>query len=178
MHVQSQSFLIKKACPHSFPYLIITAGIITFISIIVINLSRSYMRKPRLEWLNELPKSIRLMSPELGNFQEFSSGLPLSLLGPCFSSLCSYHSFWPMHRPTLWPRASSNHQKATCWQESTSRMGEARKSYWKQFEPSNHWQIFETKPCMFLLAYSRKTQSKFLRIFLIVEGIILVFCQS
>lgn len=55
-------------------------------------------------------------------------------------------------------------------------MGEARKPYWKQFEPSNHWQIFETKPCMFLLAYSRKTQSKFLRIFLIVEGIIFVFC--
>lgn len=104
----------------------------------------SCTRKPRLRWLNELPKSLRLMSPEFGDFQEFSSGLLLSLLGPCLSFLCSYHSFWPLHRPTLQQGASSNHQKAACWQESTSRMREARKTDQKRFETSNHWKIFET----------------------------------
>lgn len=63
--IRIQDLLVKKALPQSFPYLVTTADMIFICVIIVINLSGLHTRKPRLTWVNELPKTTRQIGPEL-----------------------------------------------------------------------------------------------------------------
>ena len=98
LHIHTYYVIVKKALPHSLPYLIYYF----FISIsIVIILSGLSIRKFRLRCLNVLHQSTRPLAQSWKSFQELFGDLSSSLPGHPFSPLSCQHSFWPVHRPAL-----------------------------------------------------------------------------